>query len=87
MHRGISCAQLSQSQNFSREHEMTDEPSGAIEEIQSALEMPGHAELAPVYAEFGAAIHDTQVLEFGLVLLMALCHLKINLNLILILKQ
>ena len=51
---------------------MTDEPSGAIEEIQSALEMPGQAELAPVYAEFGAAIHDTQVLEFGLVLLMAL---------------
>ena len=51
---------------------MTDEPSGAIEEIQSALEMPGQADLAPVYAEFGAAIHDTQVLEFGLVLLMAL---------------
>jgi len=51
---------------------MIDEPSGAIAEIQSALEMPGQAELAPVYAEFGAAIHDTQVLEFGLVLLMAL---------------
>ena len=51
---------------------MTDEPSGAIAGIQSALEMPGQAELAPVYAEFGAAIHDTQVLEFGLVLLMAL---------------
>jgi hypothetical protein len=51
---------------------MTDEPSGAIAEIQSALEMPGQVELAPVYAEFGAAIHDTQVLEFGLVLLMAL---------------
>jgi uncharacterized protein YutE (UPF0331/DUF86 family) len=51
---------------------MTDEPTGAIEEIQSALEMPEQADLAPVYAEFGAAIHDTQVLEFGLVLLMAL---------------
>lgn len=36
------------------------------------VEMPGQADLAPVYAEFGAAVHDTQVLEFGLVLLMAL---------------
>jgi hypothetical protein len=34
--------------------------------------MPEQSELAPVYAEFGAAVHDTQVLEFGLVLLMAL---------------
>ena len=51
---------------------MSDETHGAIAEIQSALEIPEQAELAPVYAEFGAAIHDTQVLEFGLVLLMAL---------------
>jgi hypothetical protein len=29
-------------------------------------------DLAPIYAAFGAAVHDTQVLEFGLLLLMAL---------------
>lgn len=29
-------------------------------------------DLVPIYAEFGAAVHDTQVLEYGLVLLMAL---------------
>lgn len=51
---------------------MSDERHDAIAEIQSAMEMPGQEELAPVYAEFGAAIHDTQALEFGLVLLMAL---------------
>lgn len=51
---------------------MTDQSPGAIAEIQSSLSMPEQKELAPVYAEFGAAIHDTQVLEFGLVLLMAL---------------
>lgn len=38
----------------------------------SPLDLPEQADLAPVYAEFGAAVHDTQVLEFGLVLLMAL---------------
>lgn len=36
------------------------------------LTLPDQSDLAPVYAEFGAAVHDTQVLEFGLVLLMAL---------------
>jgi hypothetical protein len=36
------------------------------------ISMPEQAELTPIYAEFGAAVHDTQVLEFGLVLLMAL---------------
>jgi hypothetical protein len=30
------------------------------------------AELTPIYAELGAALHDAQVLEFGLILLMAL---------------
>lgn len=37
-----------------------------------ARSLPEQAELTPIYAEFGAAVHDTQVLEFGLVLLMAL---------------
>jgi len=36
------------------------------------ISLPEQAELTPIYAEFGAAVHDTQVLEFGLVLLMAL---------------
>jgi hypothetical protein len=38
----------------------------------SASEGVSDAELTPVYAEFGAAVHDAQVLEFGLILLMAL---------------
>ncbi len=36
------------------------------------ISLPEQSELTPIYAEFGAAVHDTQVLEFGLVLLMAL---------------
>lgn len=40
--------------------------------VSGQVAMPEQAELAPIYAEFGAAVHDTQVLEFGLVLLMAL---------------
>lgn len=36
------------------------------------ITMPDQHDLTPIYAEFGAAVHDTQVLEFGLVLLMAL---------------
>ena len=50
----------------------TDDETGTIAGIQSEIGVPDSAELAPVYAEFGAAVHDTQVLEFGLVLLMAL---------------
>jgi hypothetical protein len=46
--------------------------AGTIAGIQSGIGVPDPAALAPVYAEFGAAVHDTQVLEFGLVLLMAL---------------
>ena len=49
-----------------------DDETGTIAGIQSEIGVPDSAELAPVYAEFGAAVHDTQVLEFGLVLLMAL---------------
>ena len=49
-----------------------DDETGTIAGIQSEIGLPDSAELAPVYAEFGAAVHDTQVLEFGLVLLMAL---------------
>lgn len=47
---------------------------GQEQQNQTGLEitMPDQHELAPIYAEFGAAVHDTQVLEFGLVLLMAL---------------
>lgn len=44
-----------------------DRSAGARE-----ISLPEQAELTPIYAEFGAAVHDTQVLEFGLVLLMAL---------------
>lgn len=40
--------------------------------VTQDIELPQQEELAPIYAEFGAAVHDTQVLEFGLVLLMAL---------------
>jgi hypothetical protein len=36
------------------------------------IALPEQDDLVPIYAEFGAAVHDTQVLEFGLVLLMAL---------------
>jgi hypothetical protein len=36
------------------------------------IALPDQNDLVPIYAEFGAAVHDTQVLEFGLVLLMAL---------------
>ena len=46
--------------------------TGTIAGIQSGIGVPQPEDLAPVYAEFGAAVHDTQVLEFGLVLLMAL---------------
>lgn len=46
--------------------------SNGLETDPTPLDLPEQAELAPVYAEFGAAVHDTQVLEFGLVLLMAL---------------
>mgnify|MGYP000411593573 CR=1 FL=1 len=49
-----------------------DDETGTIAGIQSEIGVPDPTELAPVYAEFGAAVHDTQVLEFGLVLLMAL---------------
>jgi hypothetical protein len=49
-----------------------DDEAGTIAGIQSGIGVPDPAALAPVYAEFGAAVHDTQVLEFGLVLLMAL---------------
>ena len=45
-----------------------DSPTAATQPVT----MPEQAELAPVYAEFGAAVHDTQVLEFGLMLLMQL---------------
>jgi hypothetical protein len=48
------------------------EETGTIAGIQSGIGVPQPEDLAPVYAEFGAAVHDTQVLEFGLVLLMAL---------------
>ncbi len=48
------------------------EETGTIAGIQSEIGVPQPEDLAPVYAEFGAAVHDTQVLEFGLVLLMAL---------------
>ena len=51
---------------------LEDEEAGTIAGIQSGIGVPDPAALAPVYAEFGAAVHDTQVLEFGLVLLMAL---------------
>jgi hypothetical protein len=51
---------------------LDDDETGTIAGIQSEIGVPDSAELAPVYAEFGAAVHDTQVLEFGLVLLMAL---------------
>jgi hypothetical protein len=54
------------------EADFVDEETGTIAGIQSGIGVPDPAELAPVYAEFGAAVHDTQVLEFGLVLLMAL---------------
>jgi hypothetical protein len=40
--------------------------------VPEEITLPEQGELAPIYAEFGAAVHDTQVLEFGLVLLMAL---------------
>lgn len=50
----------------------SDDQAGTIAGIQSEIVVPAQAELAPVYAEFGAAVHDTQALEFGLVLLMAL---------------
>lgn len=46
--------------------------SKGIDAEPAPLDLPEQADLAPVYAEFGAAVHDTQVLEFGLVLLMAL---------------
>jgi hypothetical protein len=51
---------------------LENEEAGTIAGIQSGIGVPDPAALAPVYAEFGAAVHDTQVLEFGLVLLMAL---------------
>lgn len=54
------------------EPSLSDEQAGTIAGIQSGIGVPAQADLAPVYAEFGAAVHDTQVLEFGLVLLMAL---------------
>jgi hypothetical protein len=41
-------------------------------DIAQEIALPDQDELVPIYAEFGAAVHDTQVLEFGLVLLMAL---------------
>ena len=40
--------------------------------ITQDIALPDQDDLVPIYAEFGAAVHDTQVLEFGLVLLMAL---------------
>lgn len=54
------------------EPSLSEEQTGTIAGIQSGVGVPAAADLAPVYAEFGAAVHDTQVLEFGLVLLMAL---------------
>ncbi|MEJ2520281.1 MAG: hypothetical protein P8Y91_08065, partial [Desulfuromonadales bacterium] len=51
-----------------------DDEAGTIAGIQSGIGVPDPAALTPVYAEFGAAVHDTQVLEFGLVLLMALAN-------------
>lgn len=47
-----------------------DQPEAGGQPTEAA--MPEQAELVPLYAEFGAAVHDTQVLEYGLVLLMAL---------------
>lgn len=40
--------------------------------VDAGAEGVSDADLTPVYAEFGAALHDAQVLEFGLILLMAL---------------
>lgn len=54
------------------EDDLLSEATGTIAGIQSEIGVPQPEDLAPVYAEFGAAVHDTQVLEFGLVLLMAL---------------
>lgn len=51
---------------------MNETGGPTAETTQLQVAMPEQAELAPVYAEFGAAVHDTQVLEFGLILLMAL---------------
>jgi len=51
---------------------MNESVKPPVESPGPQVEMPEQAELAPVYAEFGAAVHDTQVLEFGLMLLMAL---------------
>jgi hypothetical protein len=51
---------------------MKPPPADDVTAPEMQVAMPEQAELVPVYAEFGAAVHDTQVLEFGLVLLMAL---------------
>ncbi len=51
---------------------MIDPARAGVRAVPEQITLPEQEELAPVYAEFGAAVHDTQVLEFGLVLLMAL---------------
>ncbi len=51
---------------------MTDPARSGAAVRPDEITLPDQEALAPIYAEFGAAVHDTQVLEFGLVLLMAL---------------